>query len=498
MEQWYYAQGREKCGPIDRSQLIEFLKTGVITPGSLVWTNTMSEWKPAIQVPGLLGGDPEPAAAPAIAAAPEPAPAAAPAATATSATVHADLPPGATSWEQLEASSDTGMTPGTPPPDAGASGTEVPAAAATDQNPAPNATESPAGGLTFSAKRKKPTHLRPLAKIKKAIGRVAALLIALAILGGGGYYGAQYLGMLDEPVPPRLRYMPDNPDFVFSLNVPKLLSISQSISAEAGSIDSNTLINSVSIPGLPIDPASVQDITVAGSAKDKSWVIVATLSKPIEVDALFPGGKQPEMVRAGGTKIYYNREMASYGLDFALALPTKSTLVVGPFEELKKVLKRRGAPTIPSGFMPLLEAENSEAWMAAAANVDALWSAGGDSLPVNLTDEQRWLVQSISSVSMTVVGNSEFDASVTAQCKNPKDAPLLVSKLKQVLAEQRKAVLKELNSYGQAVDADTKTPFDDVEIVANPNGMITMKQHVDKEMMRLGSHQLAAAGLVEP
>lgn len=498
MEQWYYAQGREKCGPIERSQLVEFLKTGVVTPGSLVWTSTMSAWMPAIQVPGLLGeGVEEPAVAPAVEAPPESMVSPEPSAV----TVQPDLPAGATGWEELEASAAMGASPSSPPPAAvPAAGMDTPVPAAPEHGAAPAdaPAPAPAGGLTFSSKRKKPTHLRPMAKIKKAIGRVAALLIALGILGGGGYLGAEYFGLLDEPLPPRLRYMPDNPDFVFSLNVPKLMSISQSISAEAGSVDSNMLMNSVSMPGLPIDPTSVQDVTVAGSAKDKSWVLVATLSKPVDVGTLFPGGKEPETVRAGGTKIYYNREMANQGLDFALALPTKSTLIVGPFEQLKKVLKRRGAPKIPAGFMPLLEAENSKAWMAGAANIDALWSAGGNMLPVDLTDEQRWLAQSISSVSMTVVGDSEFDASITAQCKNPKDAPLLVSKLEEFLAEQRNTVLKELNSYGQAVDANTKTPFDDVKIVANPNGMITMKQHINKEMMQLGSHQLAGAGLVEP
>ena len=476
MEEWFYANAREKCGPIPREQLVEFLKTGVITPGSLVWTKSMAEWQPAIQVPGLMSSpDPEPDPVAAFENAnvqPQVAPAA-PAAPAA----------GAHPWEQSEASAGQ---PGSafPTPQ------DVPA----QIDPAAAPTE-PAGGvgqLNFSQKRPKPQHKRASAKIKTLVVRCFALVLALGILGGGGYLGAQYLGLFEEEIPARLRYLPDSPDFVVTVNVPKVLSVAQSAGADVGSFS-----GAMPVGGMPFDPSTVQDLTIAGNVREKRWVVVATLASELDIKRLF-GGKEPkDSTRAGGTKIYYDRDMAQFGMDFAFALPTKSTMLVGSLDTLKAVLKRRNAPVLDPGFKPLLDKENADAWFAGAANVDALWRLADNDTPMGMSSEQRWLAESISSVSFALSGVSEFDFTLNAQCKNAKDANLIVEKAEALVADARKQFVETMHVFGQPVDSTTKTIFDNLKISTDKNGLLTVQQHIDKEMIRQSTQQLAATGALQ-
>jgi len=44
---WYYAEGRERRGPISASEIQQLIAAGSILPATLVWNDTMAEWKPA-------------------------------------------------------------------------------------------------------------------------------------------------------------------------------------------------------------------------------------------------------------------------------------------------------------------------------------------------------------------------------------------------------------------------------------------------------------------
>lgn len=58
---WFYVQDRQKVGPVTKEVLRSLFEDGTITGEDLVWTQGMSEWKPAGQVQGRFGA---PAAAP--------------------------------------------------------------------------------------------------------------------------------------------------------------------------------------------------------------------------------------------------------------------------------------------------------------------------------------------------------------------------------------------------------------------------------------------------
>jgi ribosomal protein L12E/L44/L45/RPP1/RPP2 len=74
MANWYYVKNDQQCGPVPREKLQQLLAAGEIGRQDLVWTQTMAEWSPAGNVPGLI---PAGAAAwPAATAAAKPAPAA--------------------------------------------------------------------------------------------------------------------------------------------------------------------------------------------------------------------------------------------------------------------------------------------------------------------------------------------------------------------------------------------------------------------------------------
>ena len=59
-DQWYYAHGGERLGPVSQEQLRELASSGQLQASDLVWQEGMADWTPAGEVGGLL---PEAAAA---------------------------------------------------------------------------------------------------------------------------------------------------------------------------------------------------------------------------------------------------------------------------------------------------------------------------------------------------------------------------------------------------------------------------------------------------
>lgn len=62
--EWYYVQDRQKVGPVSKEELRSLFDQGTIAGADLVWTQGMSEWKPASQVQARFAA---PLAAPAVA-----------------------------------------------------------------------------------------------------------------------------------------------------------------------------------------------------------------------------------------------------------------------------------------------------------------------------------------------------------------------------------------------------------------------------------------------
>jgi hypothetical protein len=56
MADWYYADGDIQRGPVSREKLVQLISAGQIAATDLVWTDTMGDWAPAGQVPGLIAG----------------------------------------------------------------------------------------------------------------------------------------------------------------------------------------------------------------------------------------------------------------------------------------------------------------------------------------------------------------------------------------------------------------------------------------------------------
>ena len=189
--------------------------------------------------------------------------------------------------------------------------------------------------------------------------------------------------------------------------------------------------------------------------------------------------------------------MANIGMDFAFAMPSKTTMLVGPMETLKEVLKRRGAPVVAEAFQTLLDQKNSGAWLAGAADVNALWRLAEDGLPIDLNSEERWLAESIGSVSFAWSGIGEYDFELRAHCKNAKDAPLIAERAQAMMKDQRKRLLATMTTLGQPVNAETKTLWDGIAVKVE-DGVIHVSQHIDRSMLELGSRQLAATGVLQP
>ncbi len=484
MSEWFYAQGREKKGPVPQTQLVEFLKLGVVTPGTLVWNRSMEQWLPAAQVPGLLNPAPEPApqAPAAPAATPEPA-APEPAAQTP------DPAAGGNPWDTEFADAD--LAPETQA--AGAQQAEAPQPLPDGEKGPTPATRAPTASLQFSAKRPVPEHKRAGARIKNLIARVAAVVIALGILGGGGYLGAEYLGLFSPDIEPRMRYVPDNPDFFVTLNVPKAMAVARSVNPSMATTPTNLPMGT-----LPIGPDSLQDITVAGNIGEKRWVAVATLSRDFDIAGFFPGTDEPDSTRAGGTKIYYDRDMADFGMDFGVAMPSKTTLLVGPLETLKSVLKRRHPPVVPDAFRPLIGGAGNASWFAGAADIQSLWRVADD-LPVDLDEKGRWLMESLDKATFTLGGSGEYDFELVAHCRQAKDAEVIAGEARKALAKQREELLELFVQMGRPVTGDTLSLFDNPEITVGQGGAITFSQRITREMLEEGGKLFtptgAAAGL---
>lgn len=67
MDNWYYSNDGQQRGPVSRQQIGEMLASGTLEPGSLVWTEGMTEWQAASAVPGLVPAKPPVAADPSVA-----------------------------------------------------------------------------------------------------------------------------------------------------------------------------------------------------------------------------------------------------------------------------------------------------------------------------------------------------------------------------------------------------------------------------------------------
>ncbi|MDB5292901.1 MAG: hypothetical protein JWL69_4142 [Phycisphaerales bacterium] len=51
--QWYYSQGGQQLGPVSEAQLQQMKSAGQVGPADLVWSEGMTDWLPAGQVPQL-------------------------------------------------------------------------------------------------------------------------------------------------------------------------------------------------------------------------------------------------------------------------------------------------------------------------------------------------------------------------------------------------------------------------------------------------------------
>ncbi len=55
-DQWFYAVGDERRGPVTRDALARLVQEGSVTPQTLVWSEALSGWVAAAGVPGLVAG----------------------------------------------------------------------------------------------------------------------------------------------------------------------------------------------------------------------------------------------------------------------------------------------------------------------------------------------------------------------------------------------------------------------------------------------------------
>jgi hypothetical protein len=61
---WFFASEGQQQGPYPQAQLREFVANGTVTAETLVWTEGMTGWQKAGEIPGLLSGEPGPPAVP--------------------------------------------------------------------------------------------------------------------------------------------------------------------------------------------------------------------------------------------------------------------------------------------------------------------------------------------------------------------------------------------------------------------------------------------------
>lgn len=53
-QRWWYGKNGAEAGPVDQATLQQMLATGSLSPEDIVWSDGMTQWVPARQVPGLL------------------------------------------------------------------------------------------------------------------------------------------------------------------------------------------------------------------------------------------------------------------------------------------------------------------------------------------------------------------------------------------------------------------------------------------------------------
>jgi hypothetical protein len=58
---WFFAFNGQQQGPYDEAQFRDFIARGAVKPDTLVWTEGMSGWQRAADVPGLMTGARPPA-----------------------------------------------------------------------------------------------------------------------------------------------------------------------------------------------------------------------------------------------------------------------------------------------------------------------------------------------------------------------------------------------------------------------------------------------------
>jgi hypothetical protein len=63
-QRWWYGKNGQEAGPVDQATLQQMLASGSVSPDDIVWTDGMTQWIPARQVPGLVpassAGSPRP------------------------------------------------------------------------------------------------------------------------------------------------------------------------------------------------------------------------------------------------------------------------------------------------------------------------------------------------------------------------------------------------------------------------------------------------------
>ncbi|MGB7159400.1 MAG: DUF4339 domain-containing protein, partial [Tepidisphaeraceae bacterium] len=50
---WHYSDGKQPAGPVAQEVLRQWLASGALQPGTLVWREGLAAWMPAASVPEL-------------------------------------------------------------------------------------------------------------------------------------------------------------------------------------------------------------------------------------------------------------------------------------------------------------------------------------------------------------------------------------------------------------------------------------------------------------
>src|ERR1700744_3900491 len=61
---WFYANGGQQQGPLPEAQFRDLIARGIIRADTLIWTDGMSGWQKAGDIPGLLSPAARPPAMP--------------------------------------------------------------------------------------------------------------------------------------------------------------------------------------------------------------------------------------------------------------------------------------------------------------------------------------------------------------------------------------------------------------------------------------------------